>query len=429
MNRLIQLQTEQNALHKNKGPKSKSKIRRRERSAPMSWSASLHNYSIAKGFNTWEEVTDATISPSLSYGNRLDEIVAEPWLLDQNQEGNCGFAAAIMAMLDITSKNLQLGQASAETVTDGKRSKLIPLLDAIYTSKAIAPNQNGSNQYQYESEYRTLRATSKDSNSSRDGKAIIQNRLEKRLAHHPDLGELMPYLADYVLIVGLMLFFKDHVKKNNGNLWNELVQFNKDVGHTWPQTHLKELGITDITPSGPKKGDFALTVNGMLELCRHLGITTEHYTDNDLSTYQQQQEAPRQTRKKFEKETFGTYGQHRGGIRTLDVMNSRNHGKVTLATAPGNKIRWRDLQWPCIVGVYDKDHFNDPKTEKFSQTVLKTYMPYNLLTHWIYMPSADEAWSWGYTADLNETDYAPDEDTEYDIQKFVPMEVISVDIQ
>ena len=150
--------------------------------------------------NEWNEILDLTIEPKLflNSNKRLDELIKDPWKLDQANEGNCGFASVMMAMLYLAGDE------------DEKKKVLIDLLKAIF----------------YGNEYKGMKVTKENTGTqNRDSaaKGIINTRLKKRLsAYDYDMYReygitisLPKNIADYVLIVGLMLFFKDYLKNGD----------------------------------------------------------------------------------------------------------------------------------------------------------------------------------------------------------------------
>ncbi|MFG6100243.1 hypothetical protein SPB21_33695 [Leptothoe sp. ISB3NOV94-8A] len=434
MNRLFKLQnalTSKPAKRRPPTPRLKplTPIPRPEppRILPPPAPTAFSTYSLAKTIDNWEDLDQITINIPLSIKRRLTRIAKAPWALDQNQEGNCGFAAVIMAMLHLKA----LDPNSGQSLDADLQAILLELIDAIYTSTELSAAQ--SQDFKSESKYKSLIATSRYTNQERNGKAIIQNRIEKRLLHHPSIGEVASFAGDYVLLVGLMLFYKDHVKKRNTNLWQQLEKFNQILKNEWPKLHLKDMGILDLTKDGLKKGDFGLTLEGMLALCQYLSIDAVHYTDNTVSATERQKTPLKEKVYNTMHQKFMQESSRGGNGITLFNCYKNNIDKFVRADKADSSapVSWSNLPWPCIVGVYEESDFytkqeteTNGTEEKFNKEQLKQCIPYNLLRHWLYMPSKDQAWSWGYSVDFNET-YESDS-IEADILNAVPMEVIAL---
>lgn len=427
MNRLIQLQTELQPQHT---PKARQKRHLRALSkklVSLPYSDSLSRYSQAQAFNNWSAVQSAQIAVPTEYGDRLDDLVAQPFLVNQNQEGNCGFASAIMALLNLIEHrpNQQVAKTTA------KQNEIRLLLDAIYTSRALQQQQNQP--YITISTYKQMNATSKQSNESRSGKAIVQSRIEKRLAHHPEISEIRDeqLIADYVLIVGLMLFFKDSVKKQQDQtLFNELEDFNNRVhGAEFRGRHLKTMGLVESTQTGVKKGDYGLPVNGLTHLLQKMQFPNfKHYTDPSIATLRQTYKDD----KNFKQKVLAKFKDdisidQSTNAPKASLFNQENLKRFALSSNLSTKIKWAQLPWPCIVGIYASDHYykldQQSNTKQFNRDLFEKNTKYNLLTHWVYMPDAETVWSWGYEVNLNQI-YSSGS-TEDDIQEFIPIEVIA----
>ncbi|MDV3347399.1 hypothetical protein QGP82_01715 [Leptothoe sp. LEGE 181152] len=424
MNRLIQLQREMQGLKVITTDLPRWHKQQLKQALDSNLPTSVTHYSLASNFQSWKDVmAKAKIAISLPYAPRLEKIIKNPSILNQNDEGNCGFASALMALLDNAGRE----QKSLKSKEQIRQNDLRELLNAIYVSKPIPSSaQVSSEQLVSSSKYKKLSAKSKSADSARNNISIIQNRIEKRLQHHPALKEVKKYLADYILIVGLMLFYKDTVKREMSSLQQELEKFNEAMDTSFKHPKIKDLGIYEMTKEGPKKGDYALTVGGMRELLRRLEMKHTYYsyqylTDEEKSTLKSSEQnkiVKQQYLKESQKGNLGI---------SLHTLATKNIARFTMEHHK-SPIKWSQIKWPCIVGVYDKADSFTKRYQAFNQTKFEKSVPYNLLMHWIYMPDSNTAWTWGEEVDVMKSPVTDSSfaDTIDDIKELVPMEIFAL---
>lgn len=387
MNRLVALQEELNKHRSAAKSPTPLQHRRTKTVSSLHRLKANHAYSVAKTFNNIDQaIRDAHITVPLHH--RMKPIVQNPWMLNQNNEGNCGFAAAIMAKLHLAGQNLQPQQAENQ-----KRAALIDLLNAIYFDQQIQNAQP----YTREATYLDLTARSKTLRGNQPP-GLVLHRIEKRLAHYPDIGDVSTCLLDYVLIVGLAILYRSHLKQGDNNerlLYQELEDFQTLFGFTKPGKLKDNLGTQNpetIAPSGAKKGDYALTSQGLLTLCEKMRINAALYK-NPLITQ----------RKTALTMLKGNY---------TNNQLSLAQAAYTMQDPQGNNTYNADqLPWPCIVGVVDIQSYNKKhgaQNNGYSFDTLKYTKRYghDLLDHWIYMPNKTTVWTWGGEYNYRNNEYS-----------------------
>lgn len=373
MNRLIQLENELKRAAKHNRPNN---------SSSMTWSGALETQ---KTIKTWQDAKSSTIrwdDQDYPLGNRLDTIVQTPSVLDQDDEGNCGFTATLTALLALKRN------------TAARKTELITLLNAIHkVGKEI--KYKGM----------TLAANQKERNAG-----VVQNRIQKRLRL---VGRNNRKIADYTLIVAIVIFFKTHIKQGKPKLWKRLAKFNEIFEHRFDYSEKLHEGNVDSDEArgkGYKHGDFALTSEGLDELLTLMGISHTHYTA-DASNYQATLNGAKQR----------IQNDHENN-RLAEIPDD-----YTLTPRKGDSVQWEALKWPCIVGIYDvtdytdMDHDSDDfDSATWEDAKIRQHLPYNLLTHWVYMPDASNVWTWGKRYAVTD-----DEETELPIS-FIPVEVMQL---
>ncbi len=383
----------------------------------------------------WKEILKLGIEQNnyfpLNRNDRLNQLVSDPWKLNQGLEGQCGFAAVIMAMLYLAEEK------AGET---GKQEVLKELLEAIYfgnqfrrmfvTKRAVVKEdsiifeakdntievltinletkEEKSSPIQVEKDrieiqedahnnFRSVEVRFKNTieeqtisikvDSKGDFvrikaiKGVVKKRLEKRLAHYihhqSGLDFYVPrYVTDYVLYVGLMLFFKDHLQNNldreKPKLWKRIMNFNaifpgfKEQGDEWLEKKavkkLKDMERGERAYPGYKKGDLGLTREGMEELCILVGIAGRNNPkissninkkvprrDNSLSSLE----------KDIEEEIFKRQARL--------FTNDNNNDDLFLLN-----LRENIDSFPCILGLADgKRVLSDEKTIKYLDTLIE----------------------------------------------------------
>ncbi|NEZ64936.1 hypothetical protein D0962_19450 [Leptolyngbyaceae cyanobacterium CCMR0082] len=400
MNRLLELQT---ALQQ-------QKLQQQQGDDYAGWSGSLSNYSIAQNINDWQDALKLGLSVEIKLNSyeRLENLRDKPWLLNQNQEGNCGMASALMAMLYF---------ANRQNGTQGKEQILIELLDAIY----------------HGTDYKGM-SVKANLNKDRGGKGIVQNRIEKRMAHYydDDSKETVPgYPTDYTLIVGLMIFFKDHLRQHKSQLWEKVKDFNnlfEGIKIDQKNKKLQSLQPQEVSDSGYKKGDLALTPRALSVLCERLGIRVTPYSDLDILYKRKKDKLPlQQLMSESVKKVIDLVEQkinNEHNSFTLRAL-SQNPTLGKLSGFQDQKISWNQPAWPRIVGIYDKDSFQkeDPNQRNqkiFDRDKIQSFLDDNLLMHWVFMPDADTVWTWGGKHNLKDANV----DTE--VANMIPVEVLVV---
>jgi len=349
-------------------------------------------FSGALSLDSWEDVQNLEIGDNnnnkylLNADGRLDTLVDKPWKLDQGNEGNCGFAAVIMAMLSLAGTQ------------EEKKGVLKELLNAIY----------------YGNEYKLMKVTKEDGPNKRQAAVpgVIKSRLEKRIKYYYFKSNYDHYISpkypdDYVLNVGLMLFFKDHLKNNEQpgkrDLWEEIMKFNsifsvvseqtKELQQTGSVKKLKDMNNSEKVHPGYKKGDLGLTTEGLLELCKLVGITTKHYRRSPQNLNSQQISDAEKIQILISEST----------VQRLDTISS----SIFSGDSHSQKA-WNTMQFPCIVGIYLPEYYKQKPQE------IQNFSSYNFLQHWIFMPTKDEVWTWGDKYKLSDKK----------VKSMVPIEVI-----
>ncbi|MEL6581077.1 MAG: hypothetical protein AAFQ14_15120, partial [Cyanobacteria bacterium J06621_12] len=210
---------------------------------------------------------------------RLEIIASQPWKLDQGNEGNCGFAAVMMAMFFLARRK------SRQT---GVQNKLKELLNAIYFKKKYGKGTVTQDNPKHNTKHnaKQKRVTAKSGE--------IKQRIINRLARYKNINEQEEtetyspkIIADYVLIIGLMLFFEDYILHNKNKVkvrfWEEnIMKFNDKFGvlkeqkeqrdkyekerETRRTRRIKSMDDGETLIPGHKKGDLALTEKALEEL-------------------------------------------------------------------------------------------------------------------------------------------------------------------
>lgn len=354
----------------------------------------------------------------INFAGRLEKIQKDPWELDQTDEGNCGFVAALASLMHLKGKK---GKDAMKI----KGEILRELLDAIYDKD----------------EYKDMKLKYKNKNKNRKDKGIVQNRIEKRLQHYKGTnGEVFPaHPTDYSLLVGLMIFYKDYLRQKKTKLYQEQADFERKVGGK-PGTDIKDklhdLKADITVQSGYKKGDMALTEEGMRHLCEKLGMALKPTFTSSI-IIQAALKDSKEPKKFAANKAPGLITQCDKDI-SLGVLVSKGDKSTIQLSEPSKnpgKFQWKRLTWPCIVGVYlpgdflEKDYVDDkwllPTDQIEKDKAIKklaNYMPYNLLTHWIFMPNEKTIWTWGKEIDLSAIDVW---DKEY---HFIPVHIIPVSV-
>lgn len=360
----------------------------------------------------WEDILKLGIEQNnyfpLNRNDRLKQLVRDPWKLNQGLEGQCGFAAVIMAMLYLAEK---------QEKEVGKQKVLQELLEAIYdgnqyrrmfvTKRAVvnkgsitvkaendiievlpinpetkeetekfSPIQVEGNSIEVQEDahknFRKLKlpfkATKKRQikeikvNSNKDFirvkaiNSVIKKRIEKRLAHYlhkiGDIEYYSPlYVTDYVLYVGSMLFFKDHLKNNlnedKPRLWKQIVDFNAIFSGFEKQGELIENNAVEklkgmnrgerVEYRGYKKGDLGLTREGLEELCILVDIAKKNDSKNLLNTKREIISFDALRLNKTEAIPF-----------EYEYIDDNGEQKIDLFLL---KFREKDLRFPCILGL------------------------------------------------------------------------------
>lgn len=372
------------------------------------FASGLSTYSMAQSLD-WDDAKKLKIYASLT---RLNDLVENPYLVNQANEGNCGFAAVLMAMLYLAGANKLDADAKA-----AKQEVLKDLLNAIY----------------HENKYKKMNATqSRNANPSQGeietkhippqirylvDKGEVKNRIERRLEHYDNNpGDI----TCYVLLIGLLIFFKDHVQDIEPKLWEEIMKFQMvfatgglkkgltDQNDQWTKNPGNKVNKIKNMPDGGKldrgykKGDLALTKDALLELCKQVNINTVHYfhemrrigSDENLTTDEEKYK--------------------------LSKINktSQSEGNDLIFKSDSNPTKsWNSFKFPCIVGLYtyeNKDDQGNPITPQLKAN----YSAYNFLKHWIFMPAKNEVWTWGKKYVLSSID-----------PPWIPVEVIEVSLK
>lgn len=188
---------------------------------------------------------------------RLEVLYREPFRLAQ-QTGCCGFAAAIMACSILDER---VGQ---------KGSFLFELIDAVWHKNCF----RGMTVFKGNAE--TL---------AEDG--CIKARLERRLSVFPPtvLNFKSDFILDYFLSVGLLLFFKSHIKVANPELLQACLDYSERFfdertgleNFTTNERKLKEaqsgrVPIERWPFMSLKKGDLAVPIQAIVELLKLCGL-------------------------------------------------------------------------------------------------------------------------------------------------------------
>ncbi|MDJ0590876.1 MAG: hypothetical protein QNJ72_12905 [Pleurocapsa sp. MO_226.B13] len=353
-----------------------------------------NNFSGALNLRDWKNVLNLTINKkALNRDGRLSNLAENPWMLDQGSEGNCGFAAVFMAMLFLDNN---------------KKNVIKELLNAIY----------------FKNKYKNMTVT-EGINSERNSErveaknGVIKRRIETRLSKYVEKyveNEVEQELdspkriADYVLIMGLLLFFEDYLKYSSGeagkNLWYKKIMPYNDIFVVYLEKQIKqkndnETRIRKRTATrlasmdegekmipGYKKGDLGLTQEGLLALCKSLRMRC------DLEIlYPEEQYSPK--RKKY---IFLPKDRK-------DKWIFKKHNFFCLEFDDISKIFENNKNFPCILGVAGEKLFYKQKNEEEEKNRLvkfEKFKLYNFLEHWIFMPTKNEVWTWGNKYQLYE---------------------------
>ena len=297
---------------------------------------------------------------------RLETIASKPWTLDQGFEGTCGFASVIMAMLYLANKKTN------------KQKVIIDLLDAIYNRQ----------------DYKQMRFTEQ---------GFVINRLENILSKylHERTGSYSPKnLADYVLNVGLLNFFRDHLKNNSDEnkqkMWEKIKDFNKifpgfeeqrdQLNKGGTAKSIRELKDNENVIPGYKKGDLGMTIEALLELCQIVGIAEENTEPIILDS---------------SKEYNNRLGKYTWFESTFEYKVGKksflSHFKFLL------KFNEKDFEmdiFPCILALTQGDMFmpkgGRKEEEKKRKEKEKEFANFDFVEHWVFMPNRDSIWTYSY---------------------------------
>ncbi|MEL7407215.1 MAG: hypothetical protein AAFN00_09650, partial [Cyanobacteria bacterium J06558_2] len=194
---------------------------------------------------------------------------------------------------------------------------------------------------------------------------VVRNRLEKRLAHYLYIHKLgnieyySPlYVTDYVLYVGLMIFFKDHLKNNlnpdKPKIWSEIMDFNsifpgfevqaEDWKDNKPFKKLKDMKLGEKAYPGYKRGDLGLTREGLEELCLLMGIANINDSNRALN-------AKKNVQKNMT--SFKALDVDQEEVISFEYQNNVTNNIDFFLL----KFRKNDLKFPCILGVADGKRF------------------------------------------------------------------------
>ncbi|MEM6613526.1 MAG: hypothetical protein AAF652_14950, partial [Cyanobacteria bacterium P01_C01_bin.72] len=345
-----------------------------------------NNLSRALNLKTWADVLKLEINYThkikdktkpqkvkLNYKNtskdkqgRLEIIASQPWKLDQGNEGNCGFAAVMMAMLFLDRRK------SGQT---GVQNRLKELLNAIY----------------YQNKYRKGTVTKDNPRRNAKQKRItadpgeIKTRIIDRLKRYKNIEqEEATYspkiIADYVLIIGLMLFFEDYMLHNKSKakvkFWEDnIMKFNdkfavlkeqkeqrdkyENERKTRRTRRIKSMDDSETLIPGHKKGDLALTEKALEELCDFVKTKKTNHS-HKLEKVKQVLEKP---------------------IHKLYVSSNEKDEEERYCVLVSNWGKIEDKDFPCILGVSFGEMFFDNKKAKAER---QKFAEYNYLQHWIF---------------------------------------------
>ena len=356
-----------------------------------------NNLSGALNLKTWADVLKLEINYThkikdktkpqkvkLNYKNtpqdpqgRLEIIASQPWKLDQGNEGNCGFAAVMMAMLFIARRK------SRQT---GVQNILKELLNAIYFKNKYGKGTVTQDKPKRNAKPKRVKA------QAGEIKTRIINRLERYKNVEKEKETYSPkIIADYVLIIGLMLFFEDYMLHNTSKakvkFWEDnIMKFNDKFAVLKEQKEqrdkyenernvrrtrrIKSMDDGETLIPGHKKGDLALTEKALEKLCDFVKIKKTNHSHK--------LEAPQRVSDNS-KYKFYVSSNGEGEEERYCVLVS-NWGKI------------EDKDFPCILGVSYEEMFFDNKKAKAER---QKFAEYNYLQHWIFMPNKNEIWTWG----------------------------------
>ena len=412
----------------------------------FSGALNLRNWKDVLGLNITYTKDKERITKQLNEGGRLELLASYPWNLNQALDGTCGFASTIMAMIFLAGNEAKRQEVIREllnAIYHSNEYKKMTVTKEILVKKGrinvleIKPKQNIAKvesktkttvnfawlKYKDESievilnnDYKKIPVKKgsiqiKSDDGLVNAKAVdgvIKDRIVKRFIAYQADEEFSneedeietrtifepKFTADYILNVGLMLFFKDyfknHVDQNMQAIWKRNMEFNtifegfEEQAKQWKKNNIKKLKdiITDgekVIP-GYKKGDLGLTQEGVLELCKIVGIFNKESIVQPLSPKEQDKDE--------------------SAKRTWFISINQEKMIDNWILVKSNKDFFKPINFPCILGLTRGDMFlkkEEKEEEKKRQEKESNFSKFNFVEHWVFMPNSNEIWSWGFS--------------------------------
>ncbi|MEL6440787.1 MAG: hypothetical protein AAFQ80_16215 [Cyanobacteria bacterium J06621_8] len=400
---------------------------------------------------------------------RLTIISDQPWELDQAYEGNCGFSAVIMAKLYFAGNQKGRQKEITKIINaiyhNAKYEEML-VTEKVYLLEGQLMVKNGTILDRYKTQDNIIRVEFKNKLvevikkkgliANKDGlvstikiekklplpiaginsieiettegaidipvdqdgsfkveaqKGFVKRQLEKQLSRYQysDEESLRTYspkrIDDYILIAGIIIFFKEHLTKDlaseDAKLWDDILKFDDIFRESNERARLKkveDMQGKERVYKGHEKGDLALTKEGLYKL-GHLMNVSEEYDDA-----------------KHQKYSFAAPAQYESDSKEYKVFSSILMHKNLRIPKNHFVFKWNEkllenITYPCILGVTTGSMFFDKieediikgikeKTEKETNQKRQEFKKYNYLTHWIFMPDENEIWSWGEKYEL-----------------------------